>query len=80
MKHIKKFNEGIIDNHPDIGKKYICTKNYIGTFTNGTEYEVYKVENNLGDIMWYLKNLSTGRRISDWGLKSYELNIHFREE
>lgn len=80
MKHIKKFNEGVIEDHPSIGNRYSCKRDYLDLFVSGMVYEIYQVEDNLGDIMYYLSNLSdANRRITGWGLKEYELGIYFNQ-
>jgi hypothetical protein len=72
---IKKFEQHSSYN---IGDVLIPIKNYLDLFKAGEEYEIVDVENNLGDDMFYVSH--NGNKISGWGLKKFEIDIHFTKK
>lgn len=73
-KEIKEGDSSVI---PVVGIQLQAKHDVLDLFKEGETYEIYLKENNLGDDMFYLFNVKTGKKISDWGLKSYEINLHF---
>lgn len=63
----------------NVGDKFVAKRNYLDIFKKDEEYEVYQKENNLGTDMWYVKDI-TGKKISVWGLKEFELKIMFTKK
>ena len=59
----------------NIGDILIPNRDYLDLFKKGLEYEIYDIENNFGDDMFYVS--LDGKKISDWGLKQFEIDIHF---
>jgi hypothetical protein len=57
------------------GDKLVAKRDYLDLFKSGEEYEVCDIENNLGDMMYYVSH--NGRKISGWGLKEFELKLQF---
>ena len=41
------------------------------------EYTIYLEENNLGTLMYYLKDDNGKKANAGWGFKTYELELHF---
>lgn len=62
---------------PIVGDQLKAKHDILDLFQVDKTYEIYLKENNLGDYMFYLFDIDTGKKISDWGLKSYEINLHF---
>lgn len=53
----------------------VSRRDYLDLFKKDKEYQICDIENNLGDIMFYVSH--EGKKISQWGLKSFELDINF---
>ncbi len=68
-----KINESYVK-----GDKFIAKRDYLDLFKSGEEYEIYDIENNLGDTMYYVSH--NGKKISGWGLKEFELKIQFDQK
>jgi hypothetical protein len=62
---------------PVVGDQLKAKHDYLDLFQKDETYEIYLKENNLGDDMFYLFEINSGKKISDWGLKLYEINLHF---
>ena len=58
-----------------IGDIIVTQREYLLLFDEGEEYEIVDIENNLGDLMYYVSH--NGKRIASWGLKEFELDIQF---
>lgn len=72
MEHLKTFEQHTSLN---IGDILIAKHDYLDLFRSGEEYEIYDIENNLGDEMFYVSH--NGKKISGWGLKHFEITINF---
>ena len=61
------------------GDKFICNRGYLDLFKIGEEYEIVEILNFDdtigGDDMYYVSH--NGKKISDWALKEFELDIQF---
>jgi hypothetical protein len=62
---------------PVVGVQLQAKDDILDLFQKDETYEIYLKENNLGDDMFFLFNIKTGKKISNWGLKLYEINTHF---
>lgn len=74
MNYLKNFK--LFESYNE-GQHLKAKRDYLDLFKEGERYQIYKSENNLGDDMYYLSH--NGRKISGWGLKDYEIKIHFDE-
>lgn len=74
MNYLKNFK--LFENYSE-GQHLVAKRDYLDLFKAGEKYQIYKTENNLGDDMYYLSH--NGRNISGWGLKDYEIKLHFDE-
>lgn len=68
----KKFEQHLTYN---IGDILVARRNYLDLFKRDVEYVIVDIENNLGDEMFYVSH--NGKKISEWGLKRFELDINF---
>ena len=69
-------NKNKMDNiNYQINDVLVARRDYLDLFKKDKEYQICDIENNLGDIMFYVSH--EGKKISQWGLKSFELDINF---
>jgi hypothetical protein len=73
----KEIKTGDVSRIPVVGDQLQYKRDFLNMFQLGEIYEIYLKENHLGGV-YYLFNVNTGEEISDYGLKSHQINFYFK--
>ena len=88
----KSYNENMVDRNKEdyqVGTKLKARSNYLdggigyggvpipSLTKKGNIYEIIEHEINLGEDQWVLKDIETGKKVSGWWFKKFELDINF---